>query len=810
MLKWRNGFTALAGLALALFCGPAAADSPIVNPSFEQGLSGWNTYTYENPPNGEPGAPYVGTLSNFFILPPPNVPDGSRICGSQCDEVTQNGGVYQQFYWTGQQATIFVTARAYSEKFPYMGSGPYDNGCRVRMALANAATSERPSQGWVTFDWGPDWNTRSVTVPGPGSYTLFIETVQPDGTVLQSTAWDNVVFSALPLIQCVSQLPIVPVIPGNPGYPDSSVKIEWQTNVASTSKVEYGLTSSYGGVAEDTQLVTNHSVTITGLTPSRTYHFRVSSSASGYVTWRSDDYTFKTPIQFSDVTASVGSDGLSTVIMWTTDRPCTSQVEYGETASYGYITAEDPNLVTQHSVSISGLQEDHEYHFRVKGRNPPLYSDAVSGDYTFTTLPLPGTSLRNPSFEQGHGSQSPSLYPWVQYTTIRSPDLGQRPIDGIIGPYPASGPLSWYKGFKAQDGSYFVGAGSQMVCKNGGVMQRIFVTPGELYTFGVHYATHRTGGTNNDCRIRLGIDPDGGVDPANVSFWSTYSPTNDSQWHWTTVSARAGSGGVATVFLDFYQGYDITWNVIAVDNAKFGSPQVMSIGQLKKQADPLSAVFEDKIVTRVEPSSVSYNGVPYTKAYVQEANRSAGIAVLFDLFAEEQPQVGDKVTLTGSLVKMGMEATVVAHEWEFDRGPYELPKPLGLVQRALGGIAANQPELYGRGGPSNIGLRVTVFGKVNAIDWDNISFSEANAYIDDGSGLLDHQPEPPDEPVYGVRVKLLDNYSRAVKVGDYLAVTGVLTLPYLDPDGYPLTGDEFYAYSVLTNGPEDWTILRSQ
>jgi hypothetical protein len=262
-----------------------------------------------------------------------------------------------------------------------------------------------------------------------------------------------------------------------------------------------------------------------------------------------------------------------------------------------------------------------------------------------------------------------------------------------------------------------------------------------------------------------------------------------------------------TLFLDIQQLYANQWMVAAIDNSIFGQPLNMTIGELKQKADPLGVVLEGKIVTYVEQQSVSYNGVPYTKAYIQEENRSAGIAVLFDRYAVEQPEVGNLVDLTGSLVVAGMEATVVAFDWSFDRTPRDLPKPLGIPQRTIGGKARNQPGVTQTNGLSTHGLRVRVFGRVTSIDYENMSFSEAVAYIDDGSRLLDHTPEPPDEPVYGIRVVLMDEATRCVSTGDYLAVTGVLMIPYLDPDGWPDTDDEFHALSVVTSGPEDWDIL---
>lgn len=63
----------------------------------------------------------------------------------------------------------------------------------------------------------------------------------------------------------------------------SSVTITWTTNEPSTSQVDYGLDTSYGlSSIFDPTLLIGHSVTVAGLTPGTTYHYRVrSQDASG-------------------------------------------------------------------------------------------------------------------------------------------------------------------------------------------------------------------------------------------------------------------------------------------------------------------------------------------------------------------------------------------------------------------------------------------------------------------------------------------------------------------------------------------------
>ena len=66
----------------------------------------------------------------------------------------------------------------------------------------------------------------------------------------------------------------------NHGSPASanSVTITWTTDQPSTSQVEYGLTQDLGTfTTKDNTMTTNHSVTITGLTPATTYYYKALS-----------------------------------------------------------------------------------------------------------------------------------------------------------------------------------------------------------------------------------------------------------------------------------------------------------------------------------------------------------------------------------------------------------------------------------------------------------------------------------------------------------------------------------------------------
>jgi peroxiredoxin len=76
---------------------------------------------------------------------------------------------------------------------------------------------------------------------------------------------------------------------------DLNATIDWVTDEAATSQLEYGTTNAYGSTtALDQNLNTSHSITLTGLKPSTTYHFKVKSKDATGNEATSQDQTFTT------------------------------------------------------------------------------------------------------------------------------------------------------------------------------------------------------------------------------------------------------------------------------------------------------------------------------------------------------------------------------------------------------------------------------------------------------------------------------------------------------------------------------------
>lgn len=128
-----------------------------------------------------------------------------------------------------------------------------------------------------------------------------------------------------------------------------------------------------------------------------------------------------TPVITQITTAAITHN--SATISWKTDVVSNTQIEYGLTANYGSTTTLNTTLVTDHTQSITGLQPNQLYHFKVMSRDAS--GDlAVSGDRTFiTTLgsTTPGTStdsgnshtMNATRFTTGNGGKVASLSAYV-------------------------------------------------------------------------------------------------------------------------------------------------------------------------------------------------------------------------------------------------------------------------------------------------------------------------------------------------------------------------------------------------------------
>jgi type VI protein secretion system component Hcp len=165
--------------------------------------------------------------------------------------------------------------------------------------------------------------------------------------------------------------------------------VNWTTNEAADSQVEYGATTAYGSTTGlDTTKVTGHSNGLTGLTANSIYHYRVKSrDAAGNLATSGDSVFTTAPDTTGPTITGVTSSGVtvnSATITWTTNEAADTQVEYGTSTSYGTTTNVAPALVTSHSQALSGLTASTLYHYRAISKDG-AGNLTTSADFTFTT-----------------------------------------------------------------------------------------------------------------------------------------------------------------------------------------------------------------------------------------------------------------------------------------------------------------------------------------------------------------------------------------------------------------------------------------
>ncbi len=153
----------------------------------------------------------------------------------------------------------------------------------------------------------------------------------------------------------------------------------------------------------------------------------------------------------------------------------------------------------------------------------------------------------NPGFEVG------SLPNWTTYGRV----------DGM-----QSG--TWFGGVTARSGSWFVGSACNWDAKTGGLYQRVITRPGRQYQAKVWSRIFWSGSYAASAQSRVGIDPNGGTDPAAASvlwsIWDMQGTPDYSTWvQLTTPTITAGD--IATIFLDFKQTDAAGWHVNCFDDA---------------------------------------------------------------------------------------------------------------------------------------------------------------------------------------------------------------------------------------------------
>jgi len=168
----------------------------------------------------------------------------------------------------------------------------------------------------------------------------------------------------------------------------NSAQIDWTTNVAATSQVQYGATSSYGTTTPlDSTMVTTHSISLGALAANQTYHFSVVSTANGQ-TVSGSDQTFTTATNTAAITGispnSGSTAGGTQVTISGSNFVSGATVQFGGTAG---------NAVT--FVSATQLKATTPAHaagaVTVVVTNPSSSASTPFSSFTYTTASSPLT-----------------------------------------------------------------------------------------------------------------------------------------------------------------------------------------------------------------------------------------------------------------------------------------------------------------------------------------------------------------------------------------------------------------------------------
>lgn len=230
-----------------------------------------------------------------------------------------------------------------------------------------------PSDGFgglKSLNTSSDESSYGVSLEGLSDGTKYyyqLSAIDAEGTEYKG----NVFSFTTPQRPQISNLRFEPV----EGEPTSTQSVTWSTNVPSTSTITYGKVGSGGVDIQNSEMVTDHKILISGLEDDSEYYLIAQSRDGGGNLAVSDRQLFRTALDTRPPTvfdikieSSIrgnGSDARGQVIVsWKTDEPSTSQVAYGEGSAveiFNSRTSEEMQLTTEHVAVISNLPTSKVY-----------------------------------------------------------------------------------------------------------------------------------------------------------------------------------------------------------------------------------------------------------------------------------------------------------------------------------------------------------------------------------------------------------------------------------------------------------------
>ncbi len=228
------------------------------------------------------------------------------------------------------------------------------------------------------------------------------------------------------------------VSPDMTASPSATIKtktaiISWSTSRGANSFVKYGTKSGdYGDEVGSSEQITNHQITLTGLTPGTEYYYRVLWTDEDGNLGTSDEYTFTTNAAPFISNVKITNISLySAYVSFDVKNASSVNINYGLTTSYGNTKTEStPTSETIDTILLDNLTDGTTYHLQIVGLDQE--GNQFSGDdYSFTTLPVPKVTAMK--IQEIAGLPSAALR--ILWTT-------NAPVTSIITYYPSDAPAT--------------------------------------------------------------------------------------------------------------------------------------------------------------------------------------------------------------------------------------------------------------------------------------------------------------------------------------------------------------------------------
>jgi glucose/arabinose dehydrogenase/chitodextrinase len=293
---------------------------------------------------------------------------------------------------TSTAFTVTVDNQAPTGTVTINGGAAATNSTSVTLTLA--ATDSVTSVTQMRFsNNGTSYSTAEAFAPtkawtlsnGAGTKTVSVQFRDAAGNWSTATTDTIVLDTTAPTISGQTATNIT----GN------TAQINWTTNEAATSRVEYGLTTSYGSsTALDPTLATTHSVALTALAPNTTYNYRVRSIDAAGNERIGSNGTFTT-IAVVDTTPPSTPTGLTATAISSAQINLSWNASTDNVAVTGYQIFRNGAQVgtsTTTAFSDTGLSPSTSYSYTVRAVDAAANPSAQSAPASTTTL-APDTTL---------------------------------------------------------------------------------------------------------------------------------------------------------------------------------------------------------------------------------------------------------------------------------------------------------------------------------------------------------------------------------------------------------------------------------